>query len=74
MSTSSSNYTRHRPLRWRVSLAIVRQMLDSTSVSTALPALAARLGELQAQATRLNALGERLTQMGKLEDGEFDFN
>ncbi|MEE7547110.1 peptidoglycan DD-metalloendopeptidase family protein, partial [Xanthomonas sp. Kuri4-1] len=37
-------------------------------------ALAARLGELQAQATRLNALGERLTQMGKLEDGEFDFN
>lgn len=37
-------------------------------------ALAARLGELQAQATRLNALGERLTQMGKLEDGEFDFD
>ncbi|KRG39257.1 peptidase M23 [Stenotrophomonas panacihumi] len=37
-------------------------------------ALAARLGELQAQATRLNALGERLTQMGKLQDGEFDFN
>lgn len=36
-------------------------------------ALAARLAELQAQATRLNALGERLTQMGELEDGEFDF-
>jgi len=41
---------------------------------TEVNALAARLGELQAQATRLNALGERLTQMGKLEDGEFDFN
>ncbi len=41
---------------------------------TQVNALAARLGELQAQATRLNALGERLTQMGKLEDGEFDFN
>ncbi len=40
---------------------------------TQVNALAARLGELQAQATRLNALGERLTQMGKLEDGEFDF-
>jgi len=40
---------------------------------TEVNALAARLGELQAQATRLNALGERLTQMGKLEDGEFDF-
>ena len=37
-------------------------------------ALAARLCELQAQATRLNALGERLTQMGKLKDGEFDFD
>lgn len=37
-------------------------------------ALAARLGELQAQATRLNALGERLTRVGQLADGEFDFN
>ena len=37
-------------------------------------ALAARLGELQAQATRLNALGERLTRAGQLADGEFDFN
>ncbi len=36
-------------------------------------ALAARLGELQAQANRLNALGERLAQAGQLEDGEFDF-
>ena len=36
-------------------------------------ALAARLGELQAQANRLNALGERLTRAGQLEDGEFDF-
>nr|WP_257644306.1 M23 family metallopeptidase [Luteimonas salinisoli] len=37
-------------------------------------ALAARMGELQAQANRLNALGERLTRIGKLGDGEFDFN
>ena len=36
-------------------------------------ALAARLGELQAQANRLNALGDRLTEAGQLEDGEFDF-
>jgi murein DD-endopeptidase MepM/ murein hydrolase activator NlpD len=36
-------------------------------------ALAARLGELQAQANRLNALGERLTRAGQLQDGEFDF-
>lgn len=38
-----------------------------------LDALALQLGKLQAQATRLNALGERLTQVGKLDDGEFDF-
>ena len=37
-------------------------------------ALAARLGELQAQANRLNALGDRLTRVAKLGDGEFDFN
>ncbi|HHW4680107.1 MAG TPA: M23 family metallopeptidase [Xylella taiwanensis] len=37
-------------------------------------ALAARLGELQAQANRLNALGTRLTEMGKLQNGEFNFD
>ncbi len=37
-------------------------------------ALAARLGELQAEANRLNALGERLTRVGQLTDGEFDFD
>ena len=37
-------------------------------------ALAARLGELQAQANRLNALGERLAQAGKFDEGEFDFD
>lgn len=37
-------------------------------------ALAARLAELQAQANRLNALGERLTEVAKLDDGEFDFD
>ena len=33
-----------------------------------------RWAQLQAQANRLNALGERLTQVGKLNDGEFDFD
>ncbi|WP_425562723.1 peptidoglycan DD-metalloendopeptidase family protein [Lysobacter hankyongensis] len=37
-------------------------------------ALAARLGELQAEASRLNALGERLTRVAQLGDGEFDFD
>ena len=38
-----------------------------------LDALAMQIGQLRAQATRLNALGDRLTQVGKLEGGEFDF-
>ena len=36
-------------------------------------ALAVRLAELQAAATRLDALGERLAQMGQLSLEEFDF-
>ena len=39
-----------------------------------LDALAIKLGQLQAQATRLNALGERLAQVGKLDNGEFNFD
>ncbi|MDN5924345.1 MAG: M23 family metallopeptidase [Xanthomonadales bacterium] len=37
-------------------------------------ALTRQLGELQAQSMRLDALGERLTKMGHLDDGEFDFD
>lgn len=39
-----------------------------------LDALAMKLGQLQAQSTRLNALGERLAQVGKLDEGEFNFD
>lgn len=39
-----------------------------------LDALAVKLGQLQAQSIRLNALGERLAQVGKLDDGEFNFD
>jgi murein DD-endopeptidase MepM/ murein hydrolase activator NlpD len=37
-------------------------------------AMAIKLGELQAQSNRLNALGERLIRMGKIDDGEFNFS
>ncbi len=37
-------------------------------------ALAARMAELQAASTRIDALGERLVQMGQLNLDEFDFN
>ncbi len=35
--------------------------------------LALKLGELQSHIVRLNALGERLTKMGKFDKDEFDF-
>lgn len=35
--------------------------------------LALKLGELQSHIVRLNALGERLTKMGKFDEDEFDF-
>lgn len=39
-----------------------------------LTGLAQRLGELQAEAMRLNALGRRLVDMAGIEQGEFDFD
>jgi hypothetical protein len=40
---------------------------------TEVDALASRLGELQAQLMRINALGERLVEMSGLDPQEFDF-
>lgn len=39
-----------------------------------LTVLALRMGQMQAQVLRLNALGQQLTQMADLDDGEFNFN
>ena len=39
-----------------------------------LNALAMRLGEMQARVIRLDALGQRLTRMAGLEEGEFNFD
>src|SRR5690606_5893521 len=57
-------------------LAEQQQALESSrqDVEREVNALAVRMAELQAAATRLNARGERLTRVGQLEDGEFDFS
>lgn len=52
----------------KVQLDGVRQ-----SAQRDMDAMAVKLGELQAQSIRLDALGERLTTAGKLDPGEFDF-
>jgi murein DD-endopeptidase MepM/ murein hydrolase activator NlpD len=59
-------------------LEIVQQqeMLEQLSREqvTNINALAARLAELTAASTRLDALGERLVRLGQLDPEEFDFN
>ncbi len=59
----------------RQQLIAQQSQLDETEARSKrdLNAIAIQLGDLHAQAARLNALGQRLTRMGKLEDGEFDF-
>lgn len=50
--------------------AVTRAISDAENH---LNALAVKLGELQARAIRLDALGERLVEMGQLDRGEFGF-
>jgi murein DD-endopeptidase MepM/ murein hydrolase activator NlpD len=62
-------------MSWRDELESQRQEVEQTkrSAQENVNALAMRLGQMQAQMIRLDALGERLTKMAKLDRGEFDF-
>jgi murein DD-endopeptidase MepM/ murein hydrolase activator NlpD len=52
----------------RAAITTTRQQTEDT-----LDALAIRIGQMNARVIRLDALGRRLTDMGGLDDGEFDF-
>ena len=56
-------------------IELQRQLIDQTrfNAQADLDALAARLGQIQAHATRLNALGQKLIKIAKLDPGEFNF-
>jgi murein DD-endopeptidase MepM/ murein hydrolase activator NlpD len=73
---SPGDHTLRDVLALRTQIAAQKQGVNQLENSSRrdLDALALQLGELQAQAVRLNALGQRLAQVGKLEDGEFDFS
>jgi len=60
----------------RDSLVEQESKIDSVKQQTAqtINALTLRLAELQARIMRIDALGERLTQMADLDKGEFDFS
>lgn len=61
---------------WGEILEHQRQNVDEVKKeSTAtLSAMTLKMADLQARLVRLDALGERLTTMAKLDNGEFDFN
>jgi len=67
---------RHRVHELEASISAQRQTLIDTRVDadSQLDELGRQIGILQAQLTRLNALGERLTSMSGLDGGEFDFD
>jgi len=56
-------------------IRLQRQLINQTRFNARadLDALAARLGEIQAHAMRLNALGQKLVTIAKLDRGEFNF-
>jgi murein DD-endopeptidase MepM/ murein hydrolase activator NlpD len=45
-----------------------------TSTESNLDALSARMGQMQAHVTRINALGKRLIKIAKIDPDEFDFD
>ena len=55
-------------LRQKAQIDGVRRVLQEK-----VNALAMRVGQMNANVIRLDALGKRLTRMAKLDDGEFDF-
>ncbi len=64
-----SNGIEHELDSQRVAIAHAKRVADDN-----LNALALRLGQMQARVMRLDALGQRLTEMAGLDDGEFNFN
>jgi murein DD-endopeptidase MepM/ murein hydrolase activator NlpD len=61
---------------WRAEIDEQQVMIEATrdAVAQNLDALALRLGQMNARVVRLDALGQRLTQMAGLDEGEFDFS
>lgn len=62
--------------KWKQNLEEQKQQVADTrqNAEMQLNAITLRMAELQARLVRLDALGERLTIMAKLDKGEFDFN
>ncbi len=77
LGTSQERQLEGRQLvaRWERELEAQRQALERSrsQAEARLAQLGQRVGTLQAHLIRLDALGDRLTRMARLDDGEFDF-
>ncbi len=62
--------------RWESDLQEQREQVEAVSLQSRqqLDAITLRMGELQARLMRLDALGQRLTEVAGLGNGEFDFS
>jgi len=69
-------FTRDTTRSWNQALDEQQAELSNTKrhAKEQLAALTLRMAELQARLLRLDALGERLTSIAKLDQGEFDFS
>ena len=59
----------HQIVLQQQDVAVGREQLDNS-----LSAMTVKLAKLRSRLVRLDALGEQLTQIASLEDGEFDFS
>jgi len=62
--------------KWREVLKDQQAVIEEVrfEAENNIAASAVRIAQLQARIVRLDALGERLTKIGRLEEGEFDFS
>ncbi|GAB3092997.1 M23 family metallopeptidase [Pseudomaricurvus hydrocarbonicus] len=73
---SSDLFTGDTAQAWNEALAAQRAEVEKNKrhAEEQLAALALRMAELQARLLRLDAVGERVTTVAKLDKGEFDFS
>jgi murein DD-endopeptidase MepM/ murein hydrolase activator NlpD len=73
---AAAQATRAGDLHWQTALDEQRQQVVQArdAAQDQLNALAVRLGQMQAQLLRVEALGQRLAEQAKLDKSEFDFD
>ena len=73
---SQESILEEKKLAWEKALTDQQSQIDDVKreAEQNVTALTLRLAELQARLVRVDALGERLTTLAKLENGEFDFS